>query len=103
MRSRPVTGDRAVPMSRPRVSLTQVVVILGDCGVDGDRPVNQINRGLGLVQLTYQYPEQMQRIGVIWNLVQDLAIEPLRLGPAARLVMPQGDLQRLLDRHRRHE
>ena len=91
-------GDRRVPLPCSAVSLTQSAVVLGDAGVDGDRPADQVDRRSQVAGLTGQDAQQMERIGMVGDLGQDLAIDRLRLGQPAGLVMPDGDLHRLVDR-----
>ena len=92
------TGNRPVPMPRPAVRLTQIAVILGHGGVDRDRAADQVDRRGRVARLAGQGAQQMERIGMIGKLGQDLAIDPFRLGQSTGLVMPDGDPHRLIDR-----
>ena len=92
------TADGPVPLPRPPVGLPQVMVILRGLGVDGDRPADQLDRHVRATHLASERAEQVQCVGMIRNLGQDLAIDSLGLGQAAGLMMPQSDLDRLLDR-----
>ncbi len=74
--------------------VAEIAVRLGDGGVERDRPRDQIDRGVGLATLAVDHAEQMQAIELPGIAVQDVAIDPLRLGEAAVLMMAEGALQR---------
>ncbi len=76
-------GNRVFPSPRSPVSFTQVSMRRDGGGVDLDRPADQVDRNVGVARLTGQDAQQVQRIGMIRNLGQDLAIDTLRLGQSA--------------------
>ena len=88
---------RPIQLPRSAVNLAEVGVIQGVCGIDRDGPADQLDRGIRMAHLVGQDTEKVECLGMIGGAGQDLAIERLGLGQAAGLMMPQGDVQRLVD------
>ena len=77
-------------------------MIRGDGGVDADRPADQLDRDVRVARLAGEEAQPVPCTGLVGEMGQDLAIDLLGLGQSAGLVMPDGDLQRLIDRDLRH-
>ena len=96
------TGDGPFPLAGSPADLAQITVKLDDGRVDADRPADQLDRDLQAARLAGAQAHPVPCTGLVGVKGQDLAIDSLGLGQPAGLVMPDGDLQRLIDRDLRH-
>ena len=88
-------GNRRVPLPRPSVGFAEVEVILGHGGADRDGPADQLDCHVRAARLGGEDTQQMECVGMIGGLREDLAIDRFGLGQPARLVMAQGLPHRL--------
>ncbi len=73
-------------------------MIIRDAGIDGDGSPDQLDGRVRLAKLNGDYSKQMQRIGMVRLLGQDLLIDGTGLGDPASLLVRRGDPDRLSGR-----
>ena len=99
-RERPAeTRRRGLELAQAHPDIALVVVIVGFLRPLGNGAANQIHRQCRLAGLQREDTEQMQRIGVIGLVRQDLPVKGLRLAQLARLMILDREVEGLLDRH----
>ena len=86
-----VRRDCAWPLPRSAVGFTQVGVVMGSRGIDGNRPADQFERRIDVAHLAGQNSEQVQSVGVVGIDREDLTVDCFRFGQSAGLVMFEGD------------
>ena len=92
-----VNIHRLVKVAHLCSSTTQVPQRLGVIRLHCHSAPDQLQCAFELAGLMGNHPQIMQCLGVVRLPGEDLPIDPLRSLQPARLVMPQGKVQRLLN------
>ncbi len=97
-----IRGDRLVHPPRGPIRFAEVRVIRATARIPLDRLADQLDRRVIPPGLMRDHAEKMQRVGMFGRDRQDLPIDRFRLRQTPGLMLFNGQLHRLINRHLRH-
>ena len=95
-----VGSDRCVVLARAPERDAEVVPVFSHDRIERNRPADQLDRFHVPLLVVSDQAQQLQGVGVVGSLGQDLGVDPLGLGETAGAMMFKRQLKGPLDRYR---